>query len=234
MDSYHPVYPRAPYLGLLLFLFVTAVRSAAAAGDPTQGAQLFRNCMACHSADPGVNMTGPSLAGIFGRKAGGLATFHRYPAALKRSGIVWDDQTLDVWLRSPAALVPGNEMMFDGIPDAQARSNLIAYLHQAATTSMPAGMNMQRGLPDLKQSPPDVRVKSIGYCDDTYTVATASGQTRKFWEFNLRFKTDSSSKGPRSNEPVLVPQGMGGDRAQVVFSSPDEIPIFIKHDCPKE
>jgi cytochrome c len=216
-----------------LFLFVATVRSALAAGDATQGAQLFRNCLACHSTEPGVNMTGPSLAGIFGRKAGSFPSFHRYSDALKLSGIVWDDQTLDAWLRNPAALVPGNEMPFPGIPDANARSNLIAYLHQAATVSMPAGMNMQRGLPDLKTSPPDARVKSVGYCDDTYTVVTGSGQTRKFWEFNLRFKTDSSAKGPRSDEPVLVPQGMAGDRAQIVFSSPDEMTTFIKRDCPK-
>ena len=231
MDSRHAVYRRASYLGLLLFLFVAAVRSAVGAGDPAQGAQLFRNCLACHSTEPGVNMTGPSLAGIFGRKAGSLPSFHRYSDALKQSGIVWDDQTLDAWLGNPAALVPGNEMRFPGIPNAEARSNLIAYLHQAATSSMPNGMNMPHGLPDLKASPPDARVKRIGYCNDTYTVSVASGQKRKFWEFNLRFKTDSSSKGPRSDEPVLVSQGMSGDRAQVVFSSPEEMTTFIKHDC---
>jgi cytochrome c len=178
-------------------------------------------------------MTGPSLAGIFGRKAGSLPSFHRYSDALKRSGIVWDDQTLDAWLRNSATLVPGNEMSFPGIPNADSRSSLIAYLREASAASMPAGMNMQRGLPDLKNSPPDAHVKSVGYCDDTYTVVTASGQTRKFWEFNLRFKTDSSTKGPRSNEPVLVPQGMAGDRAQVVFSNPDEMATFIQRDCPK-
>src|SRR5436190_683640 len=78
-----------------------------------------------------------------------------------------------------------------------------------------AGMNLGSGLPDLKQANADLRVKAIGYCGDTYTVTTAGGRTRKFWEFNLRFKTDSSAHGPTKNEPVFVGQGMQGDRAQI-------------------
>ncbi|HKS91092.1 MAG TPA: cytochrome c family protein [Tepidiformaceae bacterium] len=203
-----------------------------AAGDATLGSQVFRNCAACHSLEPAMNMTGPSLAGIFGRKAGALPSFHRYSAALKGSGVVWDDQSLDAWIRDPASLVPGNEMAFPGIPNAAARANLIAYLHEA-TISSQAGATMRGGLPDLKSAPDDAKIKTIGYCGDTYTVVTAAGRTRKFWEFNLRFKTDSSSRGPYSDEPVLVPQGMQGDRAQVVFSQPEEITKFVKGNCPK-
>lgn len=205
---------------------------AFAAGDAALGAQAFRNCAACHSLDPGTNMTGPSLAGIFGRKAGTLPSFRRYSAALKGSGLVWDDQTLDAWIRDPASLVPGNEMAFPGIPNAAARAALIAYLHEA-TISSQAGAPMRGGLPDLKSAPNGAKIKTIGYCGDTYTVVTAAGDTRKFWEFNLRFKTDSSSRGPRRDEAVLVPQGMQGDRAQVVFSHPEDITKFIKGDCPK-
>ncbi|MFD2274302.1 hypothetical protein ACFS07_33485 [Undibacterium arcticum] len=34
------------------------------------------------------------------------------------------------------------------------------------------------------------------YCGDTYYVTTASGQKIAFWEYNLRFKTDSTKHGP--------------------------------------
>lgn len=205
---------------------------ALGAGDPSKGAQVFRNCLACHSAEPGVNMTGPSLTGIFGRKAGSLESFHRYSDALKASGIVWDEKSLDAWIRNPAALVPDNEMRFPGIPDATARANLIAFLHTVSEGKTPEGFRtMAGGLPDLKQASPDVHVKTIRYCKDTYTVTTAAGRTFKFWEFNLRFKSDSSGKGPRVGEPVLVGQGMQGDRAQVVFANPGEIATFIKSEC---
>ena len=39
-------------------------------------------------------------------------------------------------------------------------------------------------------------MRSITYCPDTYQVTTADGQTKLFWERNLRFKTDSSVIGP--------------------------------------
>ena len=210
---------------------------AAAAGDPVQGAQAFRNCMACHSIEVGQNLTGPSLAGVLGRKAGSLPSFHRYSDALKRSGIVWNAETLDAWLYNPAGLVPGNDMRFPGMADASARSNLIAYLGAVSagngrSLAFQAGMNMGGGLPDLKNARPEAQVKTIRYCDDTYTISTGAGQTLKFWEFNLRFKTDSSSQGPHKGEPVLVGQGMQGDRAQIVFSSPTEIGTLIKSECP--
>jgi cytochrome c len=98
-------------------------------GDPARGADLFgRACAACHSLQPGRNKTGPSLAGIVGRKAGDLPTFRRYSPALKGSGVTWDPAALDAWIANPQAFVPGNRMPFRGIPDPQARADIVAYL----------------------------------------------------------------------------------------------------------
>jgi cytochrome c len=228
---------RRSFLGAGAAFVLAMIPGLAAAGDPLQGVQVFRNCVACHAIDPGQNMTGPTLAGVLGRKAGSLASFHRYSDALKRSDVVWNEQTLDAWIANPAGFIPGNEMRFRGIGDAQARSNLIAYLKAVAegkgrSLAFQAGMNMGGGLPDLKQSPAQTQVKTIHYCDDTYIVTTEAGKTFKFWEFNLRFKSDSSSHGPRTGQPVFVGQGMQGDRAQIVFSSPAEIGAMIKSECP--
>jgi len=65
-------------------------------------------------------------------------------------------------------------------------------------------------------------------CGDTYTVETADGKKQRVWEFNLRFKTDSSKDGPLPGKPVIVGAGMQGDRASVVFAGPAEIGNFIK------
>ena len=219
------------------FVWAVSAGNAAAAGDPLRGAQVFRSCAACHSIEAGQNQTGPTLAGVVGRKAGSLASFHRYSDALARSGITWSEQTLDAWLANPAALVPGNDMKFQGLPDAQARSDLVAFLKAVGegtgrSLAFQAGMRMGGGLPDLRQAGADRQVKALRYCGDTYIVTPAAGQTLKFWEFNLRFKTDSSDHGPRKREPVLVGQGMQGDRAQVVFASADEIGTMIRSECP--
>jgi cytochrome c len=62
-------------------------------------------------------------------------------------------------------------------------------------------------------------------------VTTADGKTRKFWERNLRLKTDSSSDGPQKDSPALVPAGMMGDRADIIFADPAEIGQFVKKNC---
>jgi cytochrome c len=203
---------------------------ATAAGNAEKGAALFRACVACHSLKPDQNMTGPSLAGIWGRKAGSLASFDRYSPALKSSDIVWDENSLDAWLKSPQSLVPQNGMMFKGISDAQTRADLIAFLN-TASAGHAAGPAMASGFQDLKKLGADRQVQAIRYCRDTYRVTTADGHTADFWEANLRFKTDSSNTGPPPGKPTLMPAGMMGDRASVFFASPDEISTFIKHRC---
>jgi cytochrome c len=223
-----------------LVLLAAFAAHAAAAGDATRGAQLFRQCAACHSTAPGDHMTGPSLAHVWSRKAAAAGDFARYSDALKRSGLSWDEATLDRWLASPETLVPGNAMTFPGVRDAQARQDLIAYLKaiDEKKASPPAAkkgggmMGMTRDRLDLKQAPLAGQVRSIKHCRDTYTVETADGKVEKIWEFNLRFKSDSSRLGPAVGRPVVVGAGMQGDRASVVFASPREISAFIQESCP--
>jgi len=92
-------------------------------------------------------------------------------------------------------------------------------------------MMMQSRKANLKKFPPAGQVVSVGYCGDTYTVTTADGKVNKIWEFNLRFKTDSSKEGPLPGKPVIVGAGMQGDRASIGFSTPGEISDFIKQPC---
>jgi cytochrome c len=103
------------------------VGKACADGDPDRGEVRFQECAACHKLDAGVNGIGPSLHGIFERKAGELSDF-RYSPALKRSGIAWSPQTLEAYLTDPQALVPGNRMPYAGMADPRDRADLIAYL----------------------------------------------------------------------------------------------------------
>jgi cytochrome c len=190
-------------------------------------------------------MTGPSLADLWNRRAGTLASFHRYSQALKSSNITWDDKTLDAWLENPQHVVPGNTMTFQGIDDPNQRGDLLAFLKQATQPGQAPAAVGQRGMsagmmgmmggpgqvPPLKTLAPADRVKGISYCKDTYRVTTADGKTRDFWERNLRLKTDSSEDGPAKGAPALVEAGMMGDRADVVFADPEEITPLITHQC---
>lgn len=210
---------------------------ASAEGNVQRGAALFEQCAACHSLESGRHMTGPSLAGVFGRKAGAAEGFLRYSDPLKRSGLVWNEKSLDRWLKDPQALVPGNGMAFRGVPDHRARADLVAYLKavsEGKEAPVPRGGKgrMDQGArANLKQAAQDNLVVAIRYCGDTYRAITASSKTVTFWEFNLRFKTDTSAEGPARGKPVLLPAGMMGDRASIVFAGPEEMATFIKRQC---
>jgi len=93
------------------------------------------------------------------------------------------------------------------------------------------GMGGQRGVPNLKAADASSHIKTITYCRETFKVTTLDGQTRDFWERNLRFKTDASDEGPEKGKPVILNAGMMGDRASVIFASPEEISAFIARQC---
>jgi cytochrome c2 len=119
------------YATAVAILLVVGAKSFAAEGYSTRGQRVFGACAACHSLQPDQNMTGPSLADLWNRKAGSLPTFTRYSPALVSANIVWNDKTLDEWIADPQHLVPGNEMTFAVIKDARQRADLLAFLKQA-------------------------------------------------------------------------------------------------------
>ena len=225
---------------LALSLIGSAHAQSGATGDPNRGAQAFRACAACHSVVPGEHMTGPSLANTWNHKAGSAEGFARYSDAMKRLDAKWDERTLEKWLADPERFLPGTTMTFPGMKDPKARRDVIAYLKavtegKAQPAPQPGGagmMGMARQKMDLKTAPPAGQVRSIRHCGDTYIIETADGRTEKMWEFNLRFKTDSSKLGPRAGQPVAVGAGMQGDRASIVFASPKEISAAIAESCP--
>ena len=110
---------------LLSGVLVAAAPVLALDGDPAKGREIYTRCMACHSID--ANLVGPKHRGLFGRKAGSVPGFD-YSTALKNSGIVWNADTLNQWIKDPNKLVPGNRMFVRLVPDDQERADLIAYL----------------------------------------------------------------------------------------------------------
>ena len=104
--------------------------AALAEGDVAKGEKVYKKCKACHALEAGKNKVGPSLAGIFGRTAGTVEGF-KYSAAMKDSGIVWDEETLDSFLEKPKEVIPKTRMAFPGLKKEQDRMDVIAYLKEA-------------------------------------------------------------------------------------------------------
>jgi cytochrome c len=115
-------------IALLLTLLIAV--GPASAADLAAGAKTFVKCRICHTVAAGApSAVGPNLHGLFGRKAGSLPGFS-YSAAMKSSGVIWDDATLAQYLRDPKGFIPGARMAFPGIKDQNELADLIAYLKQ--------------------------------------------------------------------------------------------------------
>lgn len=228
-------------VALVALVTLSLAGGADAAGDPERGERVYGVCRGCHALEPGRHLTGPSLADFWGREAGTIEGFGRYSPALAAAELVWNEKTLDAWLEDPQALVPDNRMAFQGIDDADARADLVAFLESVQDgdgergdgrdNGMMGGMMGAPELQDLEALGPEQQVASIRYCGDAYHVTTAADRTLIYWEFNLRFKTDSSDKGPGQGRPVIIGAGMRGDRAFVVFADPAEISATIEQRC---
>ncbi|MBP1888318.1 c-type cytochrome [Sinorhizobium mexicanum] len=113
-----------PFIAVLTL--VASIVSPGYAQDAGRGESVFKACAACHTTDD-TNRVGPGLGGIIGKKAG-AATGFRYSSAMKNSGIVWDEKTLDAFLESPQKAVPGTRMPYAGLKDTTDRADLIGYL----------------------------------------------------------------------------------------------------------
>jgi cytochrome c len=111
----------------LAVLATTLVGGQATAADAAHGKAVFQTCAACHSDRP--DAVGPSLRGVYARKAGSLEDF-RYSNAMLRADIIWDEANLREYIKDPQTKVPGNRMPFGGLDDPKDIDDVIAYLKE--------------------------------------------------------------------------------------------------------
>jgi cytochrome c len=112
-----------------LWLLSGAALAAPDAAALKRGEDVYARCAACHAID--ANRTGPQHCGLFGRRAGTAPGFDGYSKAMRASGIVWDEHSLNVFLQDPIKAVPGTAMGYAGVKDDKERAELIAWLREA-------------------------------------------------------------------------------------------------------
>lgn len=115
-------------LRLSVIAILALCAPAHAEGDAAAGEKLFRLCRSCHAVEAGKHRVGPSLHGIVGRTAGTAENYTNYSNGLKTAGFQWDAARLDAYLANPKLVIPDSRMTFAGVPGAEDRANIIAYL----------------------------------------------------------------------------------------------------------
>ncbi|MGB0670793.1 MAG: c-type cytochrome [Rhodospirillales bacterium] len=95
------------------------------------GARVYAKCARCHDVTEGASArSGPTFAGLFGRRAGSVADYH-YSRALAGSDLIWDEGTLkDLFRQGPDRFLPGTKMPLQRITDEDRLDDLIAYMRQ--------------------------------------------------------------------------------------------------------
>jgi len=105
--------------------------------DLAAGEKQFTKCRACHTVGPDrMNLVGPHLYGVFGRKSG-TESGYTFSEAMTAHNAVWDFDTLDAYIAAPQTVVKGTKMSYQGIKDETDRHNLIAYLKLETTPYAP-------------------------------------------------------------------------------------------------
>jgi cytochrome c len=108
-----------------------------AKADVAKGQQVSQRCQQCHDLGKGgPDKIGPNLWGIVGRPRASRSSFS-YSSAMSSSHAPWMFDELFRYLKSPQAVVPGTKMSFAGLPSAQDRINLIAWLRTQSDSPVP-------------------------------------------------------------------------------------------------
>ena len=102
----------------------------ARAQDAAAGEKVYAQCRACHQVgETAKNLVGPILNGVVGQKAG-TRDGYSYSAAMKDSGLTWNEATFAEYIQNPRAKVAGTKMIYAGLKDEKRIADLMAYLKQ--------------------------------------------------------------------------------------------------------
>ena len=108
-----------------------------ASTSATEGAKIFKKCVACHSIkEGGANKIGPALWGVLGRSAGSIPDY-KYSKAMAAHGKNWSFEEMNGFLIKPKGWIKGTKMSFAGLKKAKDRAAVILYMNENTNSPLP-------------------------------------------------------------------------------------------------
>jgi cytochrome c len=109
-----------------------------AKANPDDGANLAKQCAACHTFDKGgPNRVGPNLYGVIGGPHAHAEGFQYSKVMEGMHDKKWEYEELNKFLANPKAYAPGTKMTFAGLRKPEQRADVIAFLRSKSDSPPP-------------------------------------------------------------------------------------------------
>jgi cytochrome c len=133
---------------------VEPISGLLASADVAAGEKIAVKCAACHTFGKGeANKVGPNLYGVVGGPTAHKEDFN-YDDAVKNLKTTWTYENINHFIASPKTFAPGTKMTFPGLPKAQDRADVIAFLRTKADSplALPTPDEIKKAEDDAKQA----------------------------------------------------------------------------------
>jgi cytochrome c len=187
------------------------------AADLALGEKVHKKCVQCHTFDKGgKNGIGPNLWDVVGQKHAHIDGF-AYSNAIKGKEGPWSYDGLYAFIKKPSAYAPGTKMAFAGLPKAEERVALIAWMRAQSDAPQPIPAPNPVAAPAapaegaVPAAPAEGAAPATAPAEGGAPAAPATG-------------TPSAPVGPAPTTPAATPEAAPAPAAAVPATTPPATP----------